>query len=933
MLDLGRPEALEYVFEHLDALITEYRPDHLKWDHNRDLLEAVHAPTGSAGVHHQTLAVYELLDRLRERHPGLEIESCSSGGGRVDLGILARTDRVWASDNNDPLERLAIQRWTELLLPPELIGGHVGAPESHTTGRVAPLPTRLLASLFAHAGIEWDVTTCDEGELAALTSWIRLHKEMRPLLHSGEVVHADAPDPAEQLDGVVAADGGEALFRYARTQASVRALPGRVRLPGLRQDRRYLVHWRQDTGWPSTMQQVMPEWFGGTLDRVFRGGPGPRRTPDAQHQPRSADPAPPEGGLMPEYSALEGFAPSAGARAPRARLRSDAPTLNRTAPGGSGCRPRSRRTSGTPSTPGRAGSRRPTSTTRAGRPARPRPLAAARIRGARLHQRELPVPVGPAVRSRREPHGEYRRAFDLPEGWPEGGGAVLRFDGVDSFFRLWVNGTEVGFATGSRLVERVRRRPSAAGRAQRPGGAGAPVVRRELPGGPGHVVAVRDLPRRHPAVPARRRDRGRHGRGRPRPHHGRRNPAGGRHGLHRSPCPPARTRTLRPRTRGRAPVEKVEPWSAETPRLYEAEVVTPGERVRLRIGFRTVAIEDGELKSTADPCCCVGSTGTSGTPTTAERCHGRPCGEDVLLMKRHNVNAVRTSHYPPHPDFLDLCDELGLWVVDECDLETHGFEVVDWRDNPSDDPRWRDAYLDRIRRTVARDRNHPSIIMWSLGNESGRGRNLRAMADRGARTRTLPPRALRGRPGQRLRGRVLADVSRSRRGREHRSGRGTGDRGPGGGRAPTFPSVRPVRVRPRHGRRPRWSGGVPTTLRALPRAWSAGSSGSGSTTGSGDGNPTAPSGSPTGVTSGRCCTTAYTYIYLADGLLLPDRTPSPGLTALARTFAPVRFTVAPRAATVTVENLLTFTDTSHLAFDWEVAEEGEVFGGGSLRVR
>lgn len=270
VLDLGRPEALEYVFEHLDALITEYRPDHLKWDHNRDLLEAVHAPTGSAGVHHQTLAVYELLDRLRERHPGLEIESCSSGGGRVDLGILDRTDRVWASDNNDPLERLAIQRWTELLLPPELIGGHVGAPESHTTGRVAPLPTRLLASLFTHAGIEWDVTTCDEGELAALTSWIRLHKEMRPLLHSGEVVHADAPDPAEQLDGVVAADGGEALFRYARTQASVRALPGRVRLPGLRQDRRYLVHWRQDTGWPSTMQQVMPEWFGGE-PREFSG--------------------------------------------------------------------------------------------------------------------------------------------------------------------------------------------------------------------------------------------------------------------------------------------------------------------------------------------------------------------------------------------------------------------------------------------------------------------------------------------------------------------------------------------------------------------------------------------------------------------------------------------------------------------------------------
>src|SRR5690606_23385021 len=103
--------------------------------------------------------------------------------------------------------------------------------------------------------------------------------------------------------------------------------------------------------------------------------------------------------------------------------------------------------------------------------------------------------------------------------------------------------------------------------------------------------------------------------------------------------------------------------------------------------------------------------------------------EDILLMKRHNINAVRTSHYPPHPRFLELCDELGLWVIDECDLETHGFHDVDWRGNPSADPRWREAYLDRIRRMVERDKNHPSVIMWSLGNESGAGDNLRAMAE------------------------------------------------------------------------------------------------------------------------------------------------------------------------------------------------------------
>src|SRR4029453_17746819 len=112
---------------------------------------------------------------------------------------------------------------------------------------------------------------------------------------------------------------------------------------------------------------------------------------------------------------------------------------------------------------------------------------------------------------------------------------------------------------------------------------------------------------------------------------------------------------------------------------------------------------------------------------------------DVLLMKRHNLNAVRTSHYPPHPRFLELCDEYGLYVVDEGDLETHALEPVGWRGNPADDPRWQDALVDRMRRMVERDKNHPSVIMWSLGNESGTGRNLAAMAA-WARRRP-PPRA------------------------------------------------------------------------------------------------------------------------------------------------------------------------------------------------
>ena len=121
--------------------LTELPLSFVEWDHNRDLMEAADAD-GRPAVHAQTLAVYRLLDVLRSRHPGVEIESCAPGGARVDLGILARTDRVWASDTNDALERQTIQRRTGLLLPPELIGAHVGPPRSHTTGRVHDLSFR-----------------------------------------------------------------------------------------------------------------------------------------------------------------------------------------------------------------------------------------------------------------------------------------------------------------------------------------------------------------------------------------------------------------------------------------------------------------------------------------------------------------------------------------------------------------------------------------------------------------------------------------------------------------------------------------------------------------------------------------------------------------------------------------------------------------------
>ncbi|MFC9605519.1 alpha-galactosidase [Streptomyces niveus] len=261
VLDLGHAGAYEYLLERLDALVGEYDIDYLKWDHNRDLVEAGHSPTGAAGVHTQTAAVYRLLDELRARHPGLEIESCSSGGGRVDLGILERTDRVWTSDCIDALERQRIQCWTGLLLPPELLGAHVGSPVSHTTGRAHTLDFRAGTALFGHFGIEWDLTAAGPGERARLAEWVAAYKELRPLLHTGTVVHGDHPDPALRVHGVVAADRSHALYALVQTATSVMSPAGIVRLPGLDPDARYQVRPRRPGDLPEGPRRSDPLWW------------------------------------------------------------------------------------------------------------------------------------------------------------------------------------------------------------------------------------------------------------------------------------------------------------------------------------------------------------------------------------------------------------------------------------------------------------------------------------------------------------------------------------------------------------------------------------------------------------------------------------------------------------------------------------------------
>jgi len=263
VLDLTRPDAYEHILGQISAIVDEYAVDYIKWDHNRDLSEAVSGYAGidRPAVHEQTLALYRMLDTLRARHPHLEIETCSGGGGRVDLGILQRTDRVWASDCNDPVERLQIERWTRMLVPPELIGSHLGAARSHTTSRRTDLSFRLVVALTAHAGIEWDLQEADDDELEAIARWSAVYRELRDLIHSGRVVNADLADDATALTGIVAQDGGRALYTWARLATSAPGQSGRVRFPGLDADARYTVRIRHEFGEASRHQSADPSWI------------------------------------------------------------------------------------------------------------------------------------------------------------------------------------------------------------------------------------------------------------------------------------------------------------------------------------------------------------------------------------------------------------------------------------------------------------------------------------------------------------------------------------------------------------------------------------------------------------------------------------------------------------------------------------------------
>ena len=246
VLDLTRPEVQEYLFNCIDGLLSQNAISYLKWDMNRAVNQpgGKSQPSGAGGraiPHYQTLALYQLLARIRDAHPAVEIESCASGGGRADLGILSHTDRIWTSDTNDALDRLRIQNGFSLFFPAEIMGAHVGPKDCHITGRSIAMATRAGVALFGHMGIEANLLTMDEAEKTELRAAVALHKQHRQLIHSGDLVRLDCA-ANENSFGMISTDREQGLFSYALLDSHRNSAPGRLCFRGLDPEMQYKIN-------------------------------------------------------------------------------------------------------------------------------------------------------------------------------------------------------------------------------------------------------------------------------------------------------------------------------------------------------------------------------------------------------------------------------------------------------------------------------------------------------------------------------------------------------------------------------------------------------------------------------------------------------------------------------------------------------------------
>jgi len=376
-----------------------------------------------------------------------------------------------------------------------------------------------------------------------------------------------------------------------------------------------------------------------------------------------------------------------------------------------------------------------------------------------------PIPLDPPRVPSDNPTGCYRRAFAVPPEWA-GRRVLLRFEGVDSAFHLWVNGRAVGFSQGSRMPAEfdvtsfVRSGENLLAAAVYQWSAGSYLEDQDMWRISGifrgcclistpavHVADFRvrtELDAQYRDATLRLRvtagnaaeraadcrigcrlldDAGR--------------PVAGAQASRGISLPGRQSADAEMDI----PVSDPRKWSAETPFLYTLLLTLHDAGGRLlqaipwRVGFRSVEIRGGNLRVNGAVVMFKGVNRHEHHPDTGRAVPLEAMVRDVVLMKQHNINAVRTSHYPDDPRFYELCDRYGIYVLDEADVETHGF-LQRPLTNPTDDPQWEIACVDRMVRMVERDKNHPCVILWSLGNEAGIGRNHSAMA---AAARSIDP--------------------------------------------------------------------------------------------------------------------------------------------------------------------------------------------------
>jgi beta-galactosidase len=369
-------------------------------------------------------------------------------------------------------------------------------------------------------------------------------------------------------------------------------------------------------------------------------------------------------------------------------------------------------------------------------------------------------------------------------------------------------------------------------------------------------------------------------------------------------------------------IPKVAAWSAETPNLYtlRIELVSPNGTVvevsQQRIGFRSVLIKGRELLVNGKLIYIYGVNRHDFNRHTGRVLSREDMRQDLLEMKRWNFNAVRTSHYPNDPAFYDLCDELGFYVIDEANIESHAFY-----DSISNDPRYASAFVERVGRMVQRDMHHPCVIFWSLGNESGRGKNHEAAA---AFARALDPsRPLHyegGINGDWRGGHSLTDVV-----------------------SPMYPSIKAILSYAKSGRQDRplimceYSHAMGNSNGNLKEYWDA----IHSTPGLQGGfiwefwdhgiEQTMSDGSKRSAYGGDFGETRHDGNFVCDGMVFPDRTPKPAMHEMKAIASPVVIsTTKASTGSFTVTNRQYFKDLADFEAFWSINRNGEVIDSGKV---